>query len=200
MSYRYTAKTDAEIEQTAATILTLFPRRRLGLAVDIEGILEDFGLDLLPRRGFRQHAEGYLARDPRLIVVDESIFTYPPRARFTLAEEVSHLILEYQLWKGGRMPVGANCHELSERQHFYVEKDAKSLASALLMPTAIFGEVFSGRRRELEATGAPALNVVQQTIKYAAEVFQVSPHAAGMRAMKLKLVAQAELRRLFPAR
>jgi hypothetical protein len=36
----------------------------------------------------------YLARDPRLVVVDEAIFTYMPRARFTLAEKVCHLILE----------------------------------------------------------------------------------------------------------
>ena len=57
MSYRYTAKTDAEIEQTAAAILARFPRRRLGRAVDIEGILEDLGLELLPRRGFRKHAD-----------------------------------------------------------------------------------------------------------------------------------------------
>jgi Zn-dependent peptidase ImmA (M78 family) len=198
VSYRYTAKTDAEIEQTAAAILAMFPSRRLGLAVDIEGILEDLDIDLLPRRGFRHHAEGYLARDPRLIVVDEKIFTYPPRARFTLAEEVSHLVLEYELWKGGQLPVGANCHELSEHQHFFVEKDAKSLASALLMPAAIFGEIFNARRRELDATDAPALNVVRQTIKYAADVFQVSPHAAGMRALKLKLVTGDELRRLFP--
>jgi len=198
VSYRYEAKTDAAIEQTAAAVLAKFARRRLGLAVDIEGILEDLGLDLLPRRGFRHHAEGYLARDPRLIVVDEKIFTYPPRARFTLAEEVSHLVLEDELWKGGRLPVGADSHELSEQQHFFVEKDAKSLASALLMPAAIFGEVFSARRRELEATGAPALNILRETIKHAADVFQVSPHAAGMRALKLKLVTGDDLRRLFP--
>jgi len=65
VSYLYRAKSDVEIEQTASVILTKFPRRRLGHAVDIEGILEDLGMDLLPRRDFRQYAEGYLARDPR---------------------------------------------------------------------------------------------------------------------------------------
>ena len=63
MSYHYTAKTEAEIKRTAAAILARFSNRLLGLAVDIEGILEDLGLDLLPRRGVRPHAEGYLARD-----------------------------------------------------------------------------------------------------------------------------------------
>lgn len=198
MSYLYKAKTDAEIEHTAGVILARFPSRRLGLAVDIEGILEDLGMDLLPRRGVRPHAEGYFARDPRIIVVDEKIFTYPPRARFTLAQEVSHLILEYALWKGGRLPVGANSHELSGAQHFFVEKDAKSLASALLMPAGIFAEVFNARRRALEATGALALNVVRETLKHTADVFQVSPHAAGMRALKLRLLTRDDLRRLFP--
>ena len=103
MSYFYRTKTDVELEQVADAIRKRFPKRRLGLAIDIEGILEDMGLELLPRRGFRRHAEGYLARDPRIVVVDESIFAYMPRARFTLAEEVCHLILEY---KFGR---AANC-------------------------------------------------------------------------------------------
>ena len=200
MSYHYQAKTDAEIEQTAAAILAKFPARRLGLAVDIEGILEDLGLDLLPRRGVRLHAEGYLARDPRLIVVDEKIFTYPPRARFTLAEEVSHLILEYELWKGRRLPVGVDSHELSEHQHFFVEKDAQSLASALLMPAAIFGEILNAKQRELRAAGAPDLNALRQTLNHTAEVFQVSPKAAAVRALKLKLLTRDAMRRLFSER
>src|SRR5262249_24456848 len=140
----------------------------------------------------------YLARDPRLIVVDEKIFTYPPRARFTLAEEVSHLILEYDLCKGGTLPTGADCHELSERQHFFVEKDAKSLASALLMPAAIFSESFNGKRRELEAAAAPVLSALRETLKHSAEVFQVSPKAAAVRAFKLNLLRRNELRCLFP--
>jgi Zn-dependent peptidase ImmA (M78 family) len=198
VSYHYQAQTDAELEQTAAAILARFPKRRLGLAVDIEGILEDLGMDLLPRRGIRPHAEGYLARDPRIIVVDEKIFTYPPRARFTLAEEVSHLILEYELWKGGRLPVGADSHELSEQQHFFVEKDAKSLAAALLMPAAIFAEIFNAKRRELEAAAAPEPDALRETLKHAGEIFQVSPKAAAVRARKLKLISLAELKRLLP--
>jgi len=172
VSYFYKAKTDVELEQIADLIRRHFPKRRLGLAVDIEGILEDFGLELLPRRGVRRHAEGYLARDPRLIVVDESIFAYLPRARFTLAEEVCHLVLEYKLWSGGTLPHGADGHELSEAQHVFIEKDASSLASALLMPVAEFAATFNSKHRELEATGAPQLNVLRETVKHVAEVFR----------------------------
>jgi hypothetical protein len=125
LSYLYHPKTDAQLRDIADRILAEFPRRRQSTAVDIEGILEDLDLDLLPRRGLKPHAEGYLARDPRTIVIDESILSYMPRARFTIAEEVCHLILEYKLWSGGRIPEGASCHELSEKSHFFVEKDAK---------------------------------------------------------------------------
>lgn len=198
MSYFYKPKTDVEIEQIAAAILAQFPQRRSGLAVDIEGILEDLGMDLLPRQGFRRHADGYLARDPRLIVVDESILAYMPRARFTIAEEVCHLILEYKLWEGGHLPKGAHGHELSEKQHFFVEKDATSLASALLMPPTEFALTVRSKRRELEATQASLPNVLRETLKHAAEVFQVSPIAAGYRALKLKLITRGELQQALP--
>jgi len=198
VSYFYKPKTDAEIEQIAATILTRFAKRRLGLAIDIEAILEDLGLELLPRQGFRKYAEGYLASDPRYIVVDESILSYMPRARFTIAEEVCHLILEYRLWQGSHIPKGARGHELDGKQHLFVEKDAGSLASALLMPVATFTEVFHTKRRDLEATGAPALNVIRETLKQVADVFQVSPRAATRRTRKLRLISLDELKRLLP--
>lgn len=200
MSYFYKAKTDAELEQIADTIRTHFPKRRLGLAVDIEGILEDLGLELLPRRGFRRHAEGYLARDPRLIVVDESIFAYLPRARFTLAEEVCHLVLEYKLWTSGKLPHGADGHELSEQQHVFIEKDASSLASMLLLPAAEFAATFNSKLRELEATGAAQVNVLRETVKHVADVFQVSPQAAGFRCRKLRLISADMLKALLPSR
>lgn len=198
MSYFYKSKTDAELEQIAEVIRKHFPKRRLGLAIDIEGIIEDFGIDLIPRRGFRRYAEGYLARDPRIIVVDEAIFTYMPRARFTLAEEICHLILEYRLWSGGKLPVGADGHELSDRQHILVEKDASSMASALLLPAPEFTAAFNAKLRELEATNAAELNVLRETIRHVAKVFEVSPSAAGWRARKLRLISSAILKQLLP--
>lgn len=198
MSYYYATKTDAELEQIAEAIRRQFPKRRLNLAVDIEGILEDLGAELLPRRNFRRHAEGYLARDPRIIVVDESIFAYMPRARFTLAEEVCHLVLEYRLWSGGELPEGADGHQLSEKQHILIEKDASGLASALLMPGGEFVGAFNAKLRELEATGAPELNVLRETLKHLADMFQVSPRAAGHRACKLRLLSSAVRNLLFP--
>jgi len=52
--------------------------------------------------------------------------------------------------------------------------------------------------RELEATGAPKLNVLRETVKYVADVFQVSPSAAGWRARKLRLLSLEIVRALLP--
>jgi Zn-dependent peptidase ImmA (M78 family) len=200
VSYFYRTKTDAELEQIAGRLRKNFPKRRIGLAVDIEGILEDIGLELLPRRGFRRYAEGYLARDPRIVVVDESIFAYMPRARFTLAEEVCHLVLEYKLWSGGELPVGADGHELSEKQHVFIEKDASGLASALLMPAEEFVAMFNAKLREFEAMGAPEFNVLREAVRHTADIFQVSPSAAGWRARKLRLLSAEMVRALLPGK
>jgi len=52
VSYYYKTKTDVELEQVAEAIRKHFPKRRLGLALDIEGILEDMGLELPMPLGF----------------------------------------------------------------------------------------------------------------------------------------------------
>lgn len=188
MSYTYKPKTDAELKKIAARILDIHPHRRSGHAIDVEGIIEDLGVDVIPRRGFRGYAEGYLASDPRFIVIDESIYSYMPRARFTLAEEICHLILEYRLWEDGSLPEGARCHELSEKQHMLVEKDARSLASIFLMPESEFELVFRDKLRELQAAGVPTTKALQLARDHTAKEFDVSPQAAGWRAWKLKIL------------
>ena len=94
--------------------------------------------------------------------------------------------------------MGADGHELSETQHVLIEKDAGGLASDLLLPAAEFVATFNAKLRELEATGAPEFNVLRETIKHVAEVFQVSPPAAGWRARKLRLLSAEMVRALLP--
>ena len=53
------------------------------------------------------------------------------------------------------------------------------MAIAFLRWPAADGGGIGARRRKLAATKAPALNVLRQTIKHVADVFQVSPRAAG---------------------
>lgn len=79
-----------------------------------------------------------------------------------------------------------------------IEKDASGLASALLMPGGEFVGLFNAKLRELEATGAPEMNVLRETLKHLADVFQVSPRAAGYRACKLRLLTSSVRNLLFP--
>lgn len=191
MTYSYERKGHSALRGIARSILDRFSDRRIGLAVDIEAIIEDLGVDILPRQGFRRYAEGYLAADPRIIVVDERIFTYLPRARFTLAEEICHLILEFELWQGGALVPGANlCHELTEEQHYAVERDAKSLAAMILMPEEEFSAAFTEKLSELQAKGISGARALAMTRNHVAELFEVSPQSAGYRALDLRLVGE----------
>lgn len=190
MTYHYKRKGTRQLQAIARAVLERFADRRIGRAVDIEGIIEDFGIDILPRQGFRRYAEGYLAADPRIIVVDERIFTYLPRARFTLAEEICHLILEYDLWDGKELPAGGACHELTEDQHYAVERDAKALAAMILMPDREFESVFLDKVRELHGVGIKGTNALSIARSHAAEEFQVSPMTVGYKALDLKLVQE----------
>jgi hypothetical protein len=93
----------------AEKILKKFPDKRLGdYAVDIEGIQEELGLEIIFRPGFGLPVAGYAAQDPRYIVLNELQLVYLPRARFTIAEEVCHRILEWDLWQHSELPAGAH--------------------------------------------------------------------------------------------
>jgi hypothetical protein len=64
----------------------------------------------------------------RYIVLNELQLVYLPRARFTIAEEVCHRMLEWDLWKSSKIPEGAHAHELSDEQYSDIEHDARCLA------------------------------------------------------------------------
>lgn len=51
MSYKYDKKTPDQLEQIAVIILEKVPHRIEGCSVDIEGVIEDFGVTIIPRRG-----------------------------------------------------------------------------------------------------------------------------------------------------
>ena len=98
MSYVYRRRTRPQLKAIADKILARFPTRRIGeFAIDIEGIQEDFDLEIIYRPGLGLDVAGYIARDPRYIVLNEFALVHLPRARFTIAEEVCHKILEWNL-------------------------------------------------------------------------------------------------------
>src|SRR5438105_14384102 len=91
----YKTKDRPELREIAQTILQKFPARRRGFVVDIEGIIEDFGIDLIFRSMRGIPVEAYVPKAKEYIVVNQDYVYLHERYRFTLAEELAHRVLEF---------------------------------------------------------------------------------------------------------
>jgi Zn-dependent peptidase ImmA (M78 family) len=199
VSYVYRRRSKRTLKQIAKAVLDAHPDRRIGeFAIDVEGIQEDLGLVIVYRPGLGLPVEGYIARDPKYIVLNEFALVYLPRARFTIAEEVCHKILEWGLWQSGKIPVGARAHELSERQYRDIEENARDLAGEILEPEDIFRQRWEHHRLASEQAGRSGDRLIRAVAQATGDDFIVSPYAAGLRAKKLKLISPAEYRPNFP--
>jgi Zn-dependent peptidase ImmA (M78 family) len=139
VSYVYRRRSETELRKIAEVILEKFPNRRIGeFAIDIEGIQEDLGLEIIFRPSLGLPVAGYIAQDPRYIVLNELQLVYLPRARFTISEEVCHKILEWNLWDSPQIPDGTHAHQLSKKQYDDIEVNARCLAAEILEPAAPF--------------------------------------------------------------
>lgn len=144
--YQYTSKTIAELENLADGLLAKYPQRLKGpngVQVDIEGVLEDFGITPLPRPGIKMRTavDAFLPRQSGFMVIDEEYGSDLPYFRLVIAEELSHRILEPVLWAQA-VPKGANIYELDKQIYDDIESDAYRMALALLMPRAKYTERF----------------------------------------------------------
>jgi Zn-dependent peptidase ImmA (M78 family) len=199
VSYVYRRRSETELRQIAEVILEKFPNRRIGeFAIDIEGIQEDLGLEIIFRPSLGLSVAGYLAQDPRYIVLNELQLVYLPRARFTISEEVCHKILEWKLWDSPQIPDGAHAHQLSQKQYDDIEVNARCLAAEILEPVAPFGERYESHRTKCQSSGLQGDALIKSLVRATAEDFIVSPYAAAYRAKKLGLMSAAEHARNYP--
>jgi Zn-dependent peptidase ImmA (M78 family) len=198
--YKYRRRSEAELRRIANKILETFPTHRLGdFAVDIEKIQESLGLEIIFRPNFGAlPVAGYAAQDPNYIVLNELQLVYLPRARFTIAEEVSHKILEWDLWQSSKIPEGAHAHHLTDKQHQDIEENARSLAAEILEPAAIFKVRFNHHHKQAEEDGKTGNALIKSAARSTGEDFMVSDLAAAYRAKKLGLLTAAEYRGVYP--
>jgi hypothetical protein len=141
LKYSYQSKTNEELEGLAIGLLAKFPTRVKTCWVDIEGVLEDMGISLLPRPGIQKMAsvDAFLPRNPNFVIIDEDYGTDLPFFRLIIGEEISHRIIEPELWAKG-VPEGANIYEIDKQIYDDIEGDAYRMALALLMPETKFTE------------------------------------------------------------
>ena len=166
--YTDESKAIADLEGLANGLLAKYPARVNGCQIDIEGILEDFGISLLPRPGIRKQTaiDAFLPRNGEYMVIDEDYGNDLPYFRLVIAEEISHRLLEPDLWSQG-VPEGANIYELDKQIYDDIEGDAYRMALALLMPRAMYTERFLFHLTE--AVRAAPLNHYDERLKYCIE-------------------------------
>ncbi len=134
-----------ELERKAEDAIRRFPQCATGLRVDIELLIELNGVRIEAFQDLRRKWDTYAFPDVtgHFIFVDAGLMDDPgggKKLRFTLAEEFAHILVHTPLFTKCRTPED----RLSLQRHLgedivdRLERQARALAGALLMPAATF--------------------------------------------------------------
>lgn len=134
------------LESLAEAFLDEFDKPVDSLPVEIDLIIQrDLKIEIIPFISLEQRygLHGYLALSLKTIYIDQYIMdtdSFERRYRFTLAEEVAHLILHKNLFAGVKIPEDylETFDKISEGERLRMDLDAKRLAEAILMPAELF--------------------------------------------------------------
>jgi len=184
--------TIAELEEFAEIFIAKFNKPPDTIPVEIDLIIErDLGISIIDFSMLKEKygLEAFLALGKKTIYVDAVLMdseAYINRYRFTMAEEIGHRILHKDLFKNIRN-VEEYFEVLDKVKQFELsrmDKDAKYLASAVLMPTGIFIKLATDYATELNGEAQLLrYNIVEKLSK----VFVVSFETASIRFEQLKL-------------
>ena len=167
------------------------------LMVDV--ILEQMGYRFVPAKGLssKQGVDAYVAKDCETIIVDAELMDSGSlRHTFTLAEELAHIILHIR----GRTPaiVSKEIQNLSHRGYTRMERDAKYLGAALLMPKVAFSQMYRekydwhyGQMQRNNARHADPVTSAKYALRQVFMTFGVSLGGATHRARELGLISKA---------
>ncbi len=162
------------------------PSASLPIPIDeiIEGQL-DIEIVPFPELRERRGVEGYVSRDRRTIYVDHDVFksSNPNRYRFTLAHELSHVLLHEVVFKAAAFDnvdgwIGFLSSGISPEERRWIEWHANCMAGYLLVPPSDFAREFGTMAEELRQRGVDVRSLPPQGLKFFAsklgERFQVS--------------------------
>lgn len=147
----------------------------------IKGLIRDFGVN------------AFISQSFDTIVVDEMMFTkQPERIRFTVAEEVGHLFL-HKDWYIKNGPKGLENYPqwqqtVDGKLFDYIERQAKTFASMVLMPEAKIIEQWNDFAKYSNLPGVCKVFDLPDTFPELAHEFLVSPDSLLVRLSHLKLV------------
>jgi Zn-dependent peptidase ImmA (M78 family) len=196
----YRQKKRTELVRLANQILAKFPARRDGFVVNIEGLVEDFDLTLIFRSMRGIPVEAYLARDPNFVVINQEYIHHRERYRFSVAHELAHRVLEFNLLNDGprRSEEPKPTHELSAQEYRAIERDAMRLASEILQPEQDYRERFAHHQNNLQVQGGSKEALLRATIRAVAHDFRVSVHSTAFRAHVLGFITRKRYDEMFP--
>ena len=147
----------------------------------IKGLVRDFGVNAFITQSFDT------------IVIDEAMYVrQPERIRFTIAEEIGHLLL-HKTWYQKHGPKDAGDYltwqeRLDGKLFDYIERQAKTLASMVLMPENILRAQWERFREQYHLPSPCSIYSIPDTFPEIAHAFAVSPDSLLVRLSFLKLV------------
>lgn len=201
---RYAA---TELERIGARILQQRFPQGPRIPVDIDYLVDtepDVSLDVSPGLRDGCGVAGAVVAHPEegrfTILVDEGVADGPAVFyRFTLAEEYAHLVLHRGILTQVRdLDDVAVLHD-SEDYYGVLDRNAKRLASCILMPTAVLRQDARVRFKALRAEGLEEDKLVQRLTIQLGQRYNVSTKAMEIRLTNWPLSVYTAIRHAFRA-
>jgi Zn-dependent peptidase ImmA (M78 family) len=145
--------------------------------------------------GLAEIAEAYVPLKEGYIFVDEDQYMNAEtfRWRFTLAEELAHILIHRPMFKGMSVEQITQFQDsLTDEQYLAMEREAKYLAGSLLMPQTGFTERFRHFYELQSSRVTNELMIHRYVVRQLSFDFNVSFHSVALRALKLNLFDQQQ--------
>ena len=165
----------------------------------VENILESLGYEIYPIKELSKIAEAYIPMHGKRIYVDEEQYdsSVSFRMRFSLAEELAHILIHVPQFADKTVEEIVRLQELIlDREYQDIEREAKYLAAALLMPKNVFEQRFSHFLQIQSQRSANQLYQLENIFRELSLDFNVSIHSAVIRAEQLKLIDPVQFEEL----
>jgi Zn-dependent peptidase ImmA (M78 family) len=191
----YQRKRNTQLEQLASEFLKLRGHFFNGYVLLIEDVLDNMGYTIFPKK-IGAIAEAYVAvSDAKVVIVDEyTMDRYECRHRFSLAEELAHILIGEKMSPPlDRLQMRSYVNGLDSASYLAFEKNAKFLAGALLMPKDQFSKRFDELKRGFTQETVSRGAVASKTLKRLSKEYIVSEQATGIRARDLDLITREDL-------
>lgn len=169
-----------------------------GYSLRIESTIESYGYYIFSIPGLAEIAEAYIPAKPGYIFVDEeqyySASTISFRWRFTIAEELAHILIHRPAFEG-KMPeqIIKIQESYTDADYQIIERNAKFLAGCLLMPRTAFKTRFAHFQALQAQRSTNALSIHRYVVRQLSMDFNVSCYAVALRALHLGIFDQQQL-------